>query len=127
MKAGEKGSMEMSERVGVQVLLEAGNGNPQVVHIIIPLPLDEQTATGTTTPIVEERFDVEMFFPVDDIRQWGVADGGGVKCAGEGFESRDVDDGVMTEVDGEVEAIRDVGVGGEDAVRAIKFGPQLAV
>ena len=70
---------------------------------------------------------MEVFFPVDDIRQRGVTDVGGIEGAGEGLESRDVDDGVMTEVWGKIEAISDVGVGGDDAVRTIELGPQLAV
>ena len=51
-----------------------------------------------------------------------MANGGGIEGAGEGLEGRDVDDGMVMEMRGKLEAVGDVGEGGGDAVRAIKFG-----
>ena len=97
------------------------------MDVIVTQPFHEKPTTHTSTTVVDESFHVEVFLAIDDIWQRWLADGGGVEGAGEGFEGGDMDDRVVAEVRGEVKTVGDVREGGDDAVRPIKFGAQLAV
>ena len=96
------------------------------MDVVVTLPLNEQPATGASTAVVDESLNVEVFFPVDEIRQRRLADGGGVVSAGEGFEGGHVDDGVVMKVGGKVEAVGDVGEDSGDAEGPIEFRAQFA-